>query len=761
MQGRPRLLVARFLGVVMACEVVVFTVSTLPGVRTSAGFVGWLDGWLQGCLYVTVAAFAYVRPISSAVDRVLWTAVAAALTARALGFVAQLGVIRTLQPTPYPSIADAGWLLTYPLLIAGLVSLAGTAFRRLSTNLVLDGVTGALAVGSVAYAVLADALQTLARPHDTAVVLVNLAYPLLDVLVLVVVLGVFLGYRNAPPASLCGLGVGIVGFAVVDGVYVYQAAAGTFTAGGALQALSAATTALMAVAGQLPDRPRAPTGGIVLTHLALPTLFAVAALAVLVFSGSGRVPALSVALAAAALITAVVRTHLSYRLLRHSAEHRRQAHTDELTGLANRRLFNESMSRALDGRPDDRPMAVLIVDLNDFKAVNDNFGHHHGDDLLVQIAYRLRHSLRDDDLVARIGGDEFAVLMDGATAELAVEVAQRLQIGIRAPFHIAAREVRVGASVGIALFPNDGRDAGELFQHADIAMYNAKVNRTGQSLFTPAQYRTSRTRLDTTERLRAAIVSAEMVPWFQPVVELGPDAMVSAEALVRWQQPGGTVALPATFLAQVESAGLMTLLTADILDRSLAWIAGWRASGQVQKVAVNISVTTLLDPEFPTQVAELLRRHQLPGAALDLELTEDLLMADPSRARNVIDALVSLGVGIIIDDYGTGYSNLGYLRDPIGIRGLKLDRSFITGLDNNHRARAIVASTLALARALDLTMVAEGVETAAERNVLVDLGCRLAQGYHFARPMSAADFESAQLETPSTPLTLRSDTPTR
>jgi EAL domain-containing protein (putative c-di-GMP-specific phosphodiesterase class I) len=221
------------------------------------------------------------------------------------------------------------------------------------------------------------------------------------------------------------------------------------------------------------------------------------------------------------------------------------------------------------------------------------------------------------------------------------------------------------------------------------------------------------------------------------------------------------VAGSATFLAQVESAGLMTLLTADILDRSLAWIAGWRASGQVQKVAVNISVTTLLDPEFPTQVAELLRRHQLPGAALDLELTEDLLMADPSRARNVIDALVSLGVGIIIDDYGTGYSNLGYLRDPIGIRGLKLDRSFITGLDNNHRARAIVASTLALARALDLTMVAEGVETAAERNVLVDLGCRLAQGYHFARPMSAADFESAQLETPSTPLTLRSDTPTR
>ncbi len=486
-----------------------------------------------------------------------------------------------------------------------------------------------------------------------------------------------------------------------------------------------------------PAVPRCP-------RLVLPSLFAITALAVLVWGAVATVPPASVVLATSALLIAFVRTHLSYRMVRATAGHRREARTDELTSLPNRRAFNESVSRALEARPGHWSLALLIIDLDNFKGVNDSLGHHHGDDLLIQAAARLQHGLRSGDVLARIGGDEFAALIDGATADRASDVAERLREGLRTPFWIAGHELNLTASVGIALFPADGLEAGELFQHADIAMYNAKSTRTGQSLFTPEHYRASRARLEAVDRLRVAILGHEMVAYFQPMIRLGDDVPIGVEALVRWLQPGGKVVTPNEFLTQVESAGLMHLLTLEILDQSLAHIARWRVVGRVQTVAVNVSVTALLDTEFPAQVAALLARHRVPGAALELELTEDLLMADPARARKVIDALLLIGVGIVVDDYGTGYSSLGYLRDLTGIRGLKLDRSFVTHIDRDHRARAIVASTITLARALGLTVVAEGVETAQVRDVLVELGCELAQGYHFARPMAAQAFDLTQ-----------------
>ncbi len=725
----------RVLAGLLAVEIAVFVLTTVPGVRSGPGFLSWADGWLQGGLYVTAAAVAVTRPLTSPVDRRLGWGVAAALPARAIAFVVQLGWVRTLRPPPYPSLADVGWLLFYPLLLWGLVALAGSAVRHLSLSVLLDGLTGGLAVGAVAYAALAGTLATLARPADTAVVLVNLAYPLLDVLVLVVLLGVFLVHRRTPPPAVWVLAAGVVGFVVVDATYVFVAATGGLAPGGSLQALSAIATGVMAVAGLVPGRETRRQDGTPLPRLLLPTVFALVALSVLIYGQFVVLPGLSVWLAVGALVIAIVRTHVSHRMLRSAATHHREARTDELTRLANRRAFNETVTQALAGRPAERPLALLIVDLDDFKGVNDSLGHHHGDELLIQVASRLQHSLRGGDLLARIGGDEFAVMIDGAGAELAGDVAERLRGSVRTPVRIGVADLTVTASVGIALFPGHGRDPGELFQHADIAMYNAKTSRTGQALFTPELYRTSRARLETVERLRAAIVEHRMEPWFQPLIGLGPDTVLGAEALVRWRQPDGTTLPPGAFLSQVESAGLMTLLTEEILDRSLALLAGWRSAGSMSTVAVNVSVATILDVSFPQRVSELLERHGVPGEALELELTEDLLMADPVRARRVIDALGAAGVGIVVDDYGTGYSSLSYLRDLTGIRGLKLDRSFVSGLDADARARAIVASTITLARALDLRVVAEGVETRAERDVLVGLGCELAQGYYFGRPM--------------------------
>lgn len=735
---------ARAVAGALVLEIIVFGVTTLPGIRTHPGFLPAIDGWLQGGIYVTAALLALLRPMTSTVDRWLWIGIGLALAARAVGFVVQLAVVRTLDPRPYPSWADAGWLAMYPLLMLGLLSLARSRFRHLSTSLVLDGVTGALAIGAVAYAVLAGTLAALAQPDDTAVVVVNLAYPLLDVMVLVVLLGILLVHRRNPSPSLLALAAGIIGFAVIDEIYVYQVSAGTFGPGSTLAVLSAVATGLIAGAGWLPGRQVRPGDSGALPHLLLPTVFAMSALGALVWGAVADVPTLSVVLASAALLIAIVRTHLSYRLARSAAEHRREARTDELTGLPNRRSFNETMARVLDERPGQRHLALMIIDLDDFKSVNESLGHHHGDDLLIQAAARLQHGLRSGDVLARIGGDEFAALVDGATAERATDVAERLRSALRAPFRIAGREFALTASVGIALFPEDGHDGDELFQRAHIAMHNAKLTRTGQSLFTPEHYRASRARLETVDRLRAAILGHEMVAYYQPLIHLGDDVAVGVEALVRWHQPGGTVVAPGQFLSLVESAGLMNLLTVELIDQALANISRWRAVGRVQTVAVNLSVTVLLNSEFPGQVAALLGRHGVPGSALELELTEDLLMADPARARQVIDALLAIGVGIVVDDYGTGYSSLGYLRDLTGIRGLKLDRSFVTHLDVDRRARAIVASTITLARDLGLTVVAEGVETSQVRDVLVELGCEFAQGYHFARPMSAHAFDATQ-----------------
>jgi EAL domain-containing protein (putative c-di-GMP-specific phosphodiesterase class I) len=267
-------------------------------------------------------------------------------------------------------------------------------------------------------------------------------------------------------------------------------------------------------------------------------------------------------------------------------------------------------------------------------------------------------------------------------------------------------------------------------------MYDAKATRSGQSLFRPEHEQSRRARLESVQRLRHA-VDHELVLHYQPQVSLRTGAVVGVEALVRWQHPQDGLLGPAGFLPQVESAGLMNRLTATVLRRAVEQAALWRARGRPVRMAVNLSVTNLLDVELPAQVAELLRRHGLPGDALELELTEELFLADPERARSAIDRLLGVGVRLLVDDYGTGYSSLGYLRDLSELSGLKLDRSFVTSLDADPRSRHIVESTVALAHSLGLVVVAEGVETTVVRDLLADLGCELAQGYLFSRPVPA------------------------
>jgi diguanylate cyclase (GGDEF)-like protein len=713
-------------------------VSTVPGVR-GGGFDPLLDGWLQGSAYVTAALLVVLRPLTSAVDRTAWWWFAAAVGARALGFVLFLAVVREQVPAPYPSIADAAWLAMYAAMLGALVASARARVRRLSTGLVLDGVVGALAASAVAVTLLHGLLRSLSAPGiPLGAVAVNLAYPVLDVMLLVVLIGLLLALDRRPGPAVWTLGAGLFLFAVIDGVYVYQSAAGTFRPGTPLSSATLVAMAVVAAAAWLPGDPsaarREPLPGV-----ALSGLFAAVCLGLLVIASRRELPGLAVVLAGTGVAAAIARTGLSFRAVRAVAEHRREARTDELTGLANRRAFNEALERSLLRRSADRQLALLVLDLDDFKAVNDSLGHHWGDELLRLAAPRLQQGVRAGDLVARVGGDEFAVLLADADRPHAVAVAERLRAGLRSPFRLGYHDLVIGASIGIALVPGDGVEPTEVLQHADLAMYEAKATRSGVALFRPGLHASGRMRLETTERLRQAIEDGEVVLHYQPQISLRTGAVTGVEALARWQHPEAGLVPPAGFLAQMESGGLMPLLTASVLAQAIRQGAAWRAGGLDLTVAVNLSVTNLLDPHFPAQVVGMLETARLPPGALELELTEDLFLADPVRAGAAVSALLGAGVSLVVDDYGTGFSTLGYLRDLRDVRGLKLDRSFVTNLDRDPRSEAIVESTVNLAHALGMVVVAEGVETAAVRDRLAAFGCELAQGHLFSAALPAEE----------------------
>jgi diguanylate cyclase (GGDEF)-like protein len=415
-----------------------------------------------------------------------------------------------------------------------------------------------------------------------------------------------------------------------------------------------------------------------------------------------------------------------------------EAHHDSLTGLPNRRRFIEQLEATVYA---DGPgaCAVLMIDLDRFKEINDSFGHTVGDDLLCLVGPRLQQALAPGDLLARMGGDEFAVLLPGAGADRAEEVAERLGTALRDAFELDGMPLHVDASIGIALSPDHGRDRSLLLARADTAMYAAKRGRHGYELWAPDGTPDSRDRLETLEQLRTALDTEQLIPHYQPKLDLRSDRVIGVEALVRWEHPDRGLLFPDVFLPLAEQAGLMRRLALRVLERSLSDLRDWRDQGLDLTVAVNLSVSNLQDIALPDQVAMLLDAFSVPADALVLEITEDVLMADAARSQQVMAGLRRLGVRLSVDDYGTGYSSLAYLR-ALPVDELKLDRSFVTHLTTDDRSAAIVRSTLQLSRDLGMTMVVEGVEDAAALAALRDWGCDTAQGYHIARPMPADRF---------------------
>ena len=430
---------------------------------------------------------------------------------------------------------------------------------------------------------------------------------------------------------------------------------------------------------------------------------------------------------------------------RKSEQLHHQAHHDLLTGLPNRSSLMLRLEEML-ARTSANPFALLLLDLDRFKEVNDTFGHQAGDVLLREIGPRLRGVLRASDVLARLGGDEFALLLPETGAAAAVGVAEKLLRALDEPFGVDGYEFQIGGSIGIASFPVDGLSPTDLMRRADVAMYAAKRANLGTAVYateldvnTPAQ-------ITLYGELRRAIEQDELRLHFQPKVDVCTGALSGVEALVRWQHPDRGLILPDQFIPMAERTGLIRPLGNWVLEAALRQSRAWERDGLAIQIAVNLGAYNLDDSNLARAISGLLERYTVTADRLRVEITETMLMRDPDNARRVLEELRAAGVRVSIDDFGTGYSSLAYLK-RLPADELKIDRSFVQHMAEDAGDTAIVRSVIALGHELGLVVTAEGVEDAVSLERLRAFGCDRAQGYYFARPMDADSLRASYLSS--------------
>ncbi|MFA6443558.1 MAG: EAL domain-containing protein, partial [Sterolibacterium sp.] len=416
------------------------------------------------------------------------------------------------------------------------------------------------------------------------------------------------------------------------------------------------------------------------------------------------------------------------------------AHHDALTGLLNRYSLQGRLEQALATiRREQRALAVMFIDMDHFKNINDILGHAVGDELLMEVARRLRDGVRDSDVVARLGGDEFVLVLtevDNATA--AARVADKILRALGEPYAIGEEELHVTPSIGLAFYPDDGDDCETLMKHADIAMYHAKSQgRNNVQFFTAEMNQAAVERLSLDHDLRVALEERQFELHYQPQLDASSGSVVGVEALVRWRHPRDGLVSPLKFIPVAEETGLIIPLGEWVLNEACRQLRAWRQEGlNGVTMAVNLSAHQLRSPTLLAYVTQTLERHGLTGIDLELEVTESVAMANPDASIGQLQNLRDLGVRLSIDDFGTGYSSLNYLK-RLPIHTLKLDRSFVNDIETDANDVAICTATIALAHNLGLRVVAEGVENAAQHNFLATLRCDTLQGYLFSRPIPA------------------------
>jgi diguanylate cyclase (GGDEF)-like protein len=725
---------------------VVSTALFATGVGPRPAGVAWdrlYDVVLFDVPYIFAAGACWMAGGRVRTERTAWRALAVALLLCAVGNALRTWSTGVTGTGDYPVLADAFALAGYLTLYVTLVVLIRVRVPRFHPSMWLDGVIGALGAMAVGVAFLIGPYLAGAAGRP-ALPMIELAMPTTDVLLLAVLVAVgsILGVRFDRTLLLVTAAMGCVLFG--DVVQFARTVDGTYADGSPLELTWLTGVCLVALAAHTARTRPAPVldgdgrSRVGWRLLALPLAANVASLVVLALGWGDQMPVVAAWLAIGCVLAAIARTAVTFREVRALNEVRQQARTDELSGLPNRRALLEGAQRMLDAATAARPAALLLLDLDGFKEINDSLGHHAGDQLLRQVGPRLAGALGEGGLLGRLGGDEFAVLLPGADLDEAQARAERLRELILEPFTVEGIRLHVGVSIGVATAPVPAATVAELLRCADVAMYAAKSAREGVHVYVPDPDGGTGDRLRTMEDLRTALEHGGLLVHLQPQVSLADGRVVGAEALVRWQHPRRGLLSPAELLPAAEQAGLMRQLTDTVLELSLDAVARWWQSRSVP-VSVNLSAANVTDLDLPGKVAQALLRHGLPARALTLELVEDTLMTDPERGRTVLGELRRLGVRTSIDDYGTGYSSLAYLRN-LPADELKLDRSLTHDVGVDPRAAVIVKHTVALAHDLGISLVAEGVEDDATGLVLRDLGCDIAQGYAIARPMPVDDF---------------------
>jgi diguanylate cyclase (GGDEF)-like protein len=416
---------------------------------------------------------------------------------------------------------------------------------------------------------------------------------------------------------------------------------------------------------------------------------------------------------------------------------------DALTGLPNRTLFDDRLEHALaQSKRDGDGAAVMVIDVDRFKQINDTHGHSAGDTVLRAVAERLACTLRNSDTVARLGGDEFGVVLGGIHLEGALDTAARMQDALAAPVDVDGSQADVGASIGIAVHPEHGTDAETLVHRADVAMYDAKRTGIGYAIFDAATASTAAERRRMASELRGVVARHELLLHYQPRLDLRSGEIAAVEALARWRHPTLGLLAADTFMTLAEESGLGIAICDHVIGEVAAQCAAWRRSGFPLDVAINVDARSLADDEFPERVRRLLAEHDVEPESIELEVSESALLAALAGTSHVVFALAEVGVQVVVDDFGTGYSSLGHLAH-VPISKLKIDRSLLVRAEASPRERIVVAATVALAHELGLEVVAEGVEDDGGLAFVRDLGADYAQGYLLGAPAPASSLRPA------------------
>jgi diguanylate cyclase (GGDEF)-like protein len=706
------------------------------------GADGFFKTYIFSGVLLAAAATCLLRARLIPIDRHIWVVLGIGMAAWGLGSVYWSVFLKHLEAPPYPSGADALYLTFYPAAYVALMLLIRPQLRGIRMSVWLDGLIGVLAGSALAAAFIVPTIAT-GTGGGTAVVATNLAYPLADVLLFALLVGGFALSNWRPGRTWLLIGAGLLLFSVADVVYLDQVSSGTFVEGTWLDAIWPAGLILLAFAAwQRPGRTATHVASSPILVVPVPLLLTLSSVGILVYGNVATdVNLPSILLAAATVLAGLARLAASLHEVRGLAETRRQATTDELTGLPNRRFFFTRLREELrDTESRGEPLTLLIADLDGFKELNDTLGHQAGDLLLRQLGPRVRDALRAGDTLARLGGDEFAVLLPGMSSKDAVGIIEQIRAIIDRPFAIGDLTIHMEASIGVASSPQHALTADELVQRADVAMYQAKESHAGYEVYAAERDIHSRDRLQLLGGLRRAIDNDELEVHYQPKVDLSTDEVTGVEALVRWRHPERGMVGPMDFIPLAERTTLMRPLTLHILDRTLEQCRRWNDAGHHLTVAVNLSVANILDSRLADDVDRLLRRWRISPEQLNLEVTENVILADPVRVIEVLEALKRVGVSLSLDDFGTGASSLSYLRS-LPIDELKIDRSFVMNIETSPTDEIIVRSTTELAQRLGLRVVAEGVETAAAMEQLVRTGCEEAQGYFVQRPVPAAELD--------------------